>query len=137
MLNCSYICSTQSYLQITSDKPHNFSYIFPQNFNNDIFQPKYTCYQSAPGTCHLRPTLITIFPSQTVREKRKPRQAFLFRVWKFLQVTATGVIKGDSKYFYYFLFTPTLRYPEPSHLDLELPQRYWPSNIPGLCQATG
>jgi len=59
--------------------------------------------------------------TETVREKRKPRQAFLFRVWKFLQVTATGVIKGDK----------------PSHLDLELPQRYWPSNIPGLCQATG
>merc|ERR1711874_48612 len=54
-------------------------------------------------------------------EKRKPRRPFLYRVWKFLQVTATGVIKGDKT----------------SHLDLELPQRYWPNNIPGLCQATG
>jgi len=54
-------------------------------------------------------------------DKRRPRRPFLYRVWKFLQVTATGVIKGDK----------------PTHLDLELPQRYRPSTIAGLCQATG
>jgi len=54
-------------------------------------------------------------------EVRKPRRPFLHRVWRFLQVTATGVIKRDK----------------PKHLDLELPQRYRPSTIQGLCQATG
>merc|ERR1719186_1096116 len=54
-------------------------------------------------------------------EKRKVKRPFLSRVWKFLQVTATGVIKGDK----------------PTHLDLELPQRYRPNTIAGLCEATG
>ena len=26
---------------------------------------------------------------------------------------------------------------EACNLELELPQRYWPNNIPGLCEATG
>ena len=36
-----------------------------------------------------------------------------------------------------FLLIPPWPSPEPTLLDLELPQRYWPNNIPGLCQATG
>jgi len=71
---------------------------------------EFTSLESLPGSVS----------SQDV-EARKPRTTFLYRVWKFLQVTATGVIKGDKC----------------SNLDLELPQRYWPNNIPGLCEATG
>jgi len=52
---------------------------------------------------------------------RKSRQPFLYRLWKFLRVTATGVIKRDK----------------PSYLHLELPQRYRPSTIASLCQSTG
>ena len=32
--------------------------------------------------------------------RKKPRKPFLYRVWRFLQTTATEVIKGDSKYKY-------------------------------------
>ena len=69
-------------------------------------------------------------------EVRKPRRPFLHRVWRFLQVTATGVIKRDSKRIPSRTFLPIFC-PEPKHLDLELPQRYRPSTIQGLCQATG
>lgn len=63
--------------------------------------------------------------SETVEKdcgsKKKQKKPFLFRVWRFLQTTATEVIKGDK----------------PIMLDLELPQRYRPTTISGLCDATG
>jgi len=40
--------------------------------------------------------------SETVEKdcgsKKKQKKPFLFRVWRFLQTTATEVIKGDSKF---------------------------------------
>jgi len=53
--------------------------------------------------------------------KKKRKRPFLYRIWKFLQVTATEVIKGEK----------------PTNLNLELPQRYRPTTIKGLSQATG
>jgi len=54
-------------------------------------------------------------------QRRKRKRPFLYRIWKFLQVTATEVIKGEK----------------PANLNLELPQRYRPTTIKGLSQATG
>ena len=71
-------------------------------------------------------------------ERKKSKRPFLYRVWKFLQVTATS-IKGDSE-FNTFL---TEKYfsvkicSEPVLLDLELPQRYRPIAIMRLCETTG
>jgi len=53
--------------------------------------------------------------------QRRVRRPFLYRIWKFLQVTATEVIKGEKL----------------PQIELELPQRYRPTTIRGLSQATG
>lgn len=54
-------------------------------------------------------------------QRKRPKKPFLYRVWRFLQTTATEVIKGDK----------------PLHLDLDLPQRYRPGTIRAVCEATG
>ena len=72
-------------------------------------------------------------------ERKKSKRPFLYRVWKFLQVTATS-IKGDSEFsilseagiFFYIKICS-----EPVLLDLELPQRYRPIAIMRLCETTG
>jgi len=53
--------------------------------------------------------------------KERPKRPLLFRLWRFLHTTATEVIKGEK----------------PPLIDLELPQRYRPTTIKGLCEATG
>ena len=70
-------------------------------------------------------------------ERKKSKRPFLYRVWKFLQVTATS-IKGDSEFIFsereiFFLKICS----EPVLLDLELPQRYRPVAIMRLCETTG
>jgi len=59
--------------------------------------------------------------SENVRVRGRRGRGVLARLWRFLQVTATGVITRDK----------------PRHLELELPQRYRPSTVESLCQSTG
>ena len=42
--------------------------------------------------------VLTIQACEYVAYQRRGRRPFLYRIWKFLQVTATEVIKGESKW---------------------------------------
>ena len=42
-------------------------------------------------------SLLSTQACEYVAHQRRGRRPFLYRIWKFLQVTATEVIKGESK----------------------------------------
>jgi len=95
------------------------------NRGEDGDHPRDEVQEVLRGMHHSSEDFESLTMSETLEKesngRKKPRKPFLYRVWRFLQTTATEVIKGDK----------------PPVFDLELPQRYRPNTIAGLCEATG